>query len=321
MTRASHPQLNAYYSERAALLSGLKLGALDTREARDLFDRYASDDDIWTIPAQIRVDDRPRAGDVPVGVRVYCPERPTGTPLVWMHGGGFAQGDLDMLEAQGVASELADRANAVVVSVDYRLVSDTVRFPGPVDDVLDAWKWARDSLGLEAPALGGASAGAALAVSAALRCRDQGQNVGALLLAYPFLHFPNPAPSDELARALAELPDILRLSPEVVSWLVRGYVGSISGVPAEAFPGAAVLEGLPRTTLIAAEIDDLRPSAELFAAQLAEVGVPVATHTAPGAPHGFLNRVPSAPGVDNALEVLAAALRQQPSDLSQESSR
>jgi acetyl esterase len=43
----------------------------------------------------------------------------TGRPcLVWLHGGGFLGGDLDMREADWTAREVCARAGAVVVSVD-----------------------------------------------------------------------------------------------------------------------------------------------------------------------------------------------------------
>src|SRR4051794_26056480 len=59
----------------------------------------------------------------PVPLRMYVPEtdsqeRPC---LVWMHGGAFRFGDLDMPEADRTSREVCSRAGAVVVSVDYRL--------------------------------------------------------------------------------------------------------------------------------------------------------------------------------------------------------
>src|SRR3954468_914337 len=57
----------------------------------------------------------------PVPVRIYTPDSPSGAGLVWAHGGGFVGGDLDMREADWTAREIAARAGAVVVSVDYRL--------------------------------------------------------------------------------------------------------------------------------------------------------------------------------------------------------
>ena len=118
-------------------------------------------------------------GTIPV--RTYVPlqrRRPGGRAgLVWAHGGGFRGGDLDMPEADTVARELCHRANAVVVSVDYRLAVGGVAFPVPHDDVVAAFRWvARNcvELGIDPAriALGGASAGANLAAGAALHVRD-----------------------------------------------------------------------------------------------------------------------------------------------------
>ena len=59
----------------------------------------------------------------PIRVRIYTPLDPTtsGRPaLVWLHGGAFLAGDLNMPEADGVARHMCAAADAVVVSVDYR---------------------------------------------------------------------------------------------------------------------------------------------------------------------------------------------------------
>ena len=94
--------------------------------------------------------------------------------LVWMHGGAFIAGNLDMPEADWTSRELARRAGAVVVSVDYRLCKDGVHYPVPHDDVVAAVRWVRDnasSLGIDPGrvCVGGASAGANLAAGAALQ--------------------------------------------------------------------------------------------------------------------------------------------------------
>lgn len=104
-------------------------------------------------------------------VRVYPATNPNGSGLVWAHGGGFAFGDIDMPEADFVARTLA-AAGTVVVSVDYRLATDGIHFPVPLDDVVAAWEWAskrRGELGIDRLAIGGASAGGNLAAAAALR--------------------------------------------------------------------------------------------------------------------------------------------------------
>ena len=73
----------------------------------------------------------------PVPIRVYRPADARGVGLVWLHGGAFHLGDLDMPEAD-VTSRAVAGAGISVVSVDYRLAVGGVRFPVPSDDVLAA---------------------------------------------------------------------------------------------------------------------------------------------------------------------------------------
>ena len=104
-----------------------------------------------------------------VPVRVYRDARatPSGRALVWVHGGAFIGGNLDMPESNWVARELAARG-IPVVSVDYAKCLGDVHYPVPSDDVLAAWRHVRDAaeelLGVppEQVALGGASAGGTL---------------------------------------------------------------------------------------------------------------------------------------------------------------
>ena len=115
----------------------------------------------------------------PVPVRVYEPadgdSRRSGRPaLLWLHGGAFMFGDLDMPEADRTGREVCTRAGAVVVSVDYRRAVGGVHHPVPLDDCVAATRWLRDSaagLGVDPGRihLGGASAGGNLATATALR--------------------------------------------------------------------------------------------------------------------------------------------------------
>lgn len=303
--------LDPYIAAKAQSIVGLTRADLEHEEARERFHQYFTDDEPWTRPPHIAVvDDVVESDSGPIPIRVYTPPTEKAAPLVWMHGGGFAFGDLDMPESDMVSAELAARAGCTVVAVDYRLASESVRFPAPVDDIVAVWRSVAERSELGAPAVGGASAGAALAVSSAIRLRDEAPAAPrAMLLAYPFLHFPNPGPESELAAELAGLPPLLRITPEGVAVMVAGYVGRLTNVPPAAMPGAADLRGLPPAFIVPAEMDDLRPSAALFEQQLTEVGVAVRTQLATGMPHGHLNRLPSVPAVDRSLEFFASALR------------
>ncbi|MFE9724958.1 alpha/beta hydrolase fold domain-containing protein [Streptomyces sp. NPDC005794] len=248
-------------------------------------------------------------GTVPL--RLYLPAtRPTAT-LLWMHGGGFSRGTLDWPEAHLVSGELAARASARVVSVDYRLAGNGIVFPVPLDDVYAAWEWLTATFPPsegEIRALGGASAGAALALGCAVRGRDGSLPADRLLLAYPFAHYPNPALDAGTVREMEGMQDIHRFPPSTVDAMVATYVGRTTDLPRLALPGAARLDGLPRTALALSQYDELRPSGELLSRQLASVGVPVSLHVASGMPHGHLNHWPSPPEASASLDFLADAL-------------
>jgi acetyl esterase len=251
----------------------------------------------------------------PVPVRIYTPERPTGAGLVWAHGGGFVGGDLDMREADWTAREIAARAGAVVVSVDYRLAVGGVCYPVPHDDVVAAVAWTRDdaaALGVD-PArisIGGASAGGNLTAGAALKLRDRdGWVPAALLLAYPALHAAVPAPSPALAAKLAELPSLFQPRAGAGHPLSENYLGGpLSTADGYAFPAHAVLEGLCPTVVVNAEYDNLRASGEAFSAALAVAGVDVRQVTVPGLLHGFLNQPADLAPVDECLDLIAQVL-------------
>lgn len=231
-------------------------------------------------------------GSVPL--RVYRASAPTAL-LLWLHGGGFISGDLDMAEADGVATRLAEHG-VTVVTAGYRLCLDGVHHPVPGDDVLAAFAWCREhaeELGVEAGrcAIGGASAGGLLAAVAAIRQRDAGERPpDSLVLCYPILHATLPPPDADLAARLVGLPpELERMNAELPD-MIAAYLGpGTSPDDPHAVPAAAELRGLPPSLVIGAEVDLLRPSGEAFAAALAASGAGVGVLAEPGTLHGYLN--------------------------------
>jgi acetyl esterase/lipase len=248
-----------------------------------------------------------------VPVRVYRPtDSGTGRPaLIWLHGGAFRGGDLDMPEADWVARQICDRAGAVVVSVDYRLAIGGVTYPVPHDDTVAAVRWVRDragDLGID-PAritVGGASAGGNLAAGAILRLRDDDNWLPAtLLLAYTTTHAVVPPPTAALAELMQQVPRLLRFLPENRRFITTNYLGGPeSTADGYAMPANAVLDGLCPVVLLNAEYDDLRSSSEAFAAQLAVAGVDVRQVLVRGLLHGFLNMPQTIEPVDRALDLM-----------------
>jgi acetyl esterase len=316
--------INSFLVERLPLLDGMTNfdDVFADPELRVRLDAFMAAEPGYEPPPVDVVDAEIEARHGRIRIRTYRPrESATAvrTCLVWMHGGGFVVGDLDMPEANVVAGELSNRAGAVVVSVDYHLAVGGVHYPIPHDDVVDAWRWAigsADELGIdpERVFLGGASAGANLATGAALRLRDDGDVPAAagLLLAYPVFHAVLPPPSEELAQKMTEIPVVLRFPPEARKTITENYLGGpIEDVPIYAMPGEAELAGLPPVWIVTSEYDDLRASAEAFAPRLRDAGVSLQMRTEEGVFHGHLNHGPSLKPVANSLDFFAGALQRR----------
>lgn len=227
-------------------------------------------------------------------IRLYSPSAPTGQGLVWVHGGGFSGGDLDMPEADWVSRAFAERG-ITVVSVDYRLAPG-VHYPVASEEVEFAYRWARDAGLAEGPwALGGASAGGNLAAGAALRLAHTGGPVPALaVLAYPTLQAVQDAPDAALRALLDASPDADRFPPDAVLRMYENYLGGpVDGAEIYAIRGTATSDQLrtfPPTIIINGESDELRVSGESFARTLAAAGVDVTVELEPHTQHGHVNR-------------------------------
>src|SRR3546814_4462479 len=200
------------------------------------------------------------AADFDFRVRVYHADAPSGSVLVWLHGGGFIFGTIDMPEADDVARGLSEHG-ITVVSVDYTLAPHDVlkefpslagehtpeqvaaylaaagpRAPYPTASVqaAAAVSWAHDNASSWGgdPArvsIGGASAGGTLAASAAVRLRDAGGfKPASLVLVYPLLHAEVPETDDEMKAFLDRLQANATLPPGAVRALQEGYSGGES---------------------------------------------------------------------------------------------
>ncbi|MDQ1178613.1 alpha/beta hydrolase fold domain-containing protein [Rhodococcus sp. SORGH_AS_0301] len=206
-------------------------------------------------------------------LRVYTPVGADTQPLpviVHLHGGGFVGGGLDV--ADEPVRDLADRAKAVVISATYRRAPDA-HFPAAHDDGYAAFRWAVNHAGEfggdpTRVALAGDSAGANLAAGAALRAREDGIALAALLLVYPLVN----ATIETASRAEFASGYVIELDD--LTWFGEQYASSPSDLDDVRLAlDAADLSGLPPTLVITNECDPLRDEAELLAAKVREAGV------------------------------------------------
>lgn len=229
----------------------------------------------------------------PIPARQYSTDASARVGYIWVHGGSWIGGSLDMAEANWPSLVIASQG-IPVVSVDYRKALNGVHYPVPSDDVLDAWNWLQShpellSVPADRMHLGGASAGGNLVAGVTLRLRDgAGRMPASLVLVYPALHGRGPATSAELTATLhADGQDIDDQPNEAV----LNYAGSDAALDepyafAANDPGA----GLPPLFVLASEFDILRASAEGYAAQLAAVGGDVTLVVEPGVRHGHFHQ-------------------------------
>ncbi len=246
----------------------------------------------------------------PIPIRVYWPDSVGPHPVVmFFHGGGFALGDLDTHDV--TAREHAAVADAVVVSVDYRLAPENP-FPAAVDDVWAATRWVADNaaqFGADASrmAVAGDSAGGTLAAVVAQSARDHGEPAIVFqLLWYPSTMWDTSLPS------FAENADAPVLDHVAMAAFTEWYAGhlDLTDPPAKLAPGrASDLSGLPPAYIAVAGHDPLRDDGIRYAELLAEAGVPVELDNAGSLVHGYLGYSGVVPAATEATNRGLAALR------------
>ncbi|MFD0577899.1 alpha/beta hydrolase [Dactylosporangium darangshiense] len=243
-------------------------------------------------------------GDPDVPVRVYRPAGAHGA-LVWLHGGGMTVGDVDT--EHPLAARLAAASGEVVISVGYRLAPEHP-FPAAFDDAYAVLRWAAGhaaDLGVDPGriAVGGMSAGGALAAGLALRSRDeQGPPIRFQLLNQPGLDDRQETWSQ---RRFTDTP---RMDRTVVGQAWANYLGGAPAPSPYAAPARATdLAGLPPAYIATAEFDPLRDEGIDYALRLLQSGVRVELHQWPGTFHG--SQALLSAGVSQRQNAELAALR------------
>jgi acetyl esterase len=247
------------------------------------------------------------AGDIPV--RVYVPGGAAPFPVVaYFHGGGFVLGDLDTHDR--ISRRLCRAANALVVSVDYRLAPEH-RFPAALDDCMAVTHWLADHAAelrgdRDRIAVAGDSAGGNLAAAVAVASRaDDGPRLAAQVLLYPVIDAACATPS------FVQNAEGYLLTAAAMRWFWDQYLGP-DGDPDSGYASvlrAPDLGSLPPALVITAEFDPLRDEAEAYAEHLREAGNDVTMHRYDGMIHGFVGMDALVDEADTAMAEIGAFLR------------
>lgn len=225
------------------------------------------------------------AGSLPA--RIYTPKggKAPYPVVLYFHGGGFVIGSNDSYDA--TPRGLANGAEAVVVSVDYRKAPEN-KFPAAHDDAYAAYSWVLKNAGSfsgdpKKVAVAGESAGGNLAANVAIEARDKHQPLPVhLLLVYPV------ASSDTSSESYVKYATAKPLNRAMMTWFTDKYFRT----PADAKDPRidlihANLTGLPPTTIVNAEIDPLLSDGKELAKKLDDAKVVVKQKTYSGVTHEF----------------------------------
>ncbi|MBN4055415.1 alpha/beta hydrolase, partial [bacterium AH-315-K03] len=243
------------------------------------------------------------AGEHDIPIRLYRPNEGLALPaLVFFHGGGWALGDL--ASHDDVCRRIANKAQCIVLSVDYRLAPE-YKYPAGFDDAYRAFCWVTENtlkLGIERDriAIGGDSAGGNLAVAVALKARDyEGPDICFQMLWYPVMNIATlDTPSYQ------QFDQGFGLKAKDMQWFKSLYL-NVSDEATEEYVSpllAQSLSGLPKTYIATAGFDVLRDEGNDFVNKLRGAGIEVNSDCFQHLIHGFINYSPVVPSAASAFD-------------------
>ncbi|MCR8642834.1 alpha/beta hydrolase [Paenibacillus sp. N1-5-1-14] len=278
--------------------------------------------DVTTKP--IRTEARTIEGsEASIPVRIYTPESDAAMPaVVFFHGGGFFGGTLDVVE--NPCKAIAEKANAVVISVDYRLAPEHA-YPAGFNDCWDVVKWVHEhasslQVNPDQIAVCGDSAGGNLSTVCALKDRELGTGlIKFQALLYPTVNMAG-ATTDDYEWKLEDYT-IADAHRELISGGLQGMAGStqmlnavyLQGVvpPTDMYasPLLTDLKGMPETLIITAEYDFLTREGEAYARKLQRAGVNTQMIRYNGMDHAFMDKIGYFPQAEDAMNEVAKGIK------------
>jgi acetyl esterase/lipase len=220
--------------------------------------------------------------------------------VLYLHGGVYALGDA--FQAADLASQVGRRAQAKVISLDYRLAPEHP-YPAAVDDALAAYDaLLREGTAPSDIAFAGDSAGGGLAVATMVNARDRGLPLpAAAFLMSPYADLTLSGATMDTKSDVDFVLNRELLQPRVADY-TAGQDPALSLIS----PVFAELSGLPPLIIQAGTHEVLLDDAVRLAQKAAAADVAVTLDVTPKVPHVFQNFHPI---LDEATEALDRAGR------------
>lgn len=257
-------------------------------------------------PERLIVEDLDAGG---VHVRVFRPPGNAPKPgVIYFHGGGWVLGSCETHD--DVCAEIADRADVVVVLLDYRLAPEHPH-PAQLEDSHRVLEWMRTAgraMGIDPTHIIGAgdSAGGQMTVGLALSLRDRGlSQLRGQVLIYPVLGADTETDSYERN---AHAPCLTRDEMNFYLESFLGTRGTKSWTDPYAVPNLATdLSGLPPAFITVAEHDPLCDDGIVFHEKLMQAGLGARLRREPALAHSYMRaRHVSEPAMDGFNAIVEA---------------
>ena len=243
-------------------------------------------------------------GEIPLRLYDRRGEREAGPCVIFIHGGGFVIGDIDVYDP--LCTEIATRLDLPVVSVEYRLAPEHP-FPAAPEDCEAAARWIASSpqeLGRTVTGLviTGDSAGGNLTIVTTNQLMQEPAHVPVIVQA-PIYPVASDTSQHESRRSFGEG---YLLTSAAMSWFDEQYAAD----PRDPrnMPMIGDCSRTPPTVICTAGLDPLRDSGREYAAHLIQQGTDVIFMEFPGIIHGFTTLRKAIPSGQNDLEAFLDAV-------------
>ncbi|WP_158241181.1 alpha/beta hydrolase [Planomicrobium sp. MB-3u-38] len=252
--------------------------------------------------------------EVPLGIYNQTEEKKP--VLIYLHGGGFFERDVEVME--NICKLLAQEANAVVVGVNYRLAPEHPYQEG-VDDCLETVRYIYgnpEKFNVDAEKIGlvGDSVGGNFALGVHQLSEEEEWKISYIGLLCPLVdlsdvsrntwninHYDTTKDYDLIYQELVTMKDsLLFIQSLYLTNLEDVLLPLVSPLLRE------VKTTLPPITLVTAEFDFLRIQGEEFSAQLVKAGVPVRHIEYKGMDHAFVRKLGYYPQAADAIKEIAS---------------
>jgi epsilon-lactone hydrolase len=240
------------------------------------------------------------------GVRsewIVPPGATEGRVLLYLHGGGYVVGSVDMY--RDLISRLARAAGARALGIDYRLAPEHP-FPAAVEDATAAYRWLVSHGTAPARiAIAGDSAGGGLTLATLTALRDAGEPLPAAAACL--------SPWVDLQGIGASMTSKAAVDPfvqkEMIQFMAQQYLGDRDPRTPLAAPLYADLQGLPPLLIQVGTAEVLLDDATRIAERARAAGVEVSLEVWDDMIHVWQLFAPILPEGQQAIERIGAFIR------------